>query len=80
MDNCPVLVEEKVCVNAEVQVEPCVEAGDTQWRFVGRPKIEFTGPCSYMVSQMICVQFPVHFAVDASAIPTGITCGTPALK
>ncbi|UOO37361.1 hypothetical protein IZU99_08870 [Oscillospiraceae bacterium CM] len=37
-----------------------------------------TDSCKFAVSQNICVQIPLTFKADVSAISAGIACGTPA--
>ena len=79
---CPVIVHETVCVQAEVTITPQVVPGIIESFCVGEPMI---GPCpgtpveecTFTVSQSICVQIPLTFSAAATAEPTGIVCGTP---
>lgn len=82
---CPTTVHETVCVQAEVTITPNVDVGTVQSFCVGNPligrcpgRVSETGNCSFFVSQNICVQVPITFSADASAVPAGIVCGTPA--
>ena len=71
---CPAIVNDTVCVEANVTIKPDVDVGDTHWCLVGRPKIKLCNGCVYMVSQMLCVSFPLKFSAEASATTTGISC------
>lgn len=77
---CPAIVHDTVCVEANVMLEPDVKVGETRWCFVGKPKIELCNGCTYMVSQMLCVRFPLKFSVEASANPAGISCNMPEVE
>ncbi len=72
--DCPFLFQDKVRIDAQVQVAPDVVVGNAQWCIIGKPKIEITSPCTYYVTQKLCVRFPVRLSVDTCAVPTGITC------
>lgn len=81
---CPALVHDTVCVQAEVTIDPSVAVGDIESFCVGGAVIGAcpgeTAPsdsCTFTVSQNICVQIPLTFSADAHAVPTGIVCGTP---
>jgi hypothetical protein len=79
---CPALINETVTVQANVKITPCVEIGTIKSYCVGRPVMgacEGTPveECTFSVSQNICVQVPLSFAVDTLAEPAGIICGTP---
>lgn len=83
---CPALVHETVCIQAEVAITPLVTVGDIESFCVGGPIIGScpgtpspTDSCTFTVSQNICVQVPLTFSADATAMPTGIICGTPAV-
>lgn len=83
---CFTNVHETVCVQAQVTITPRVVAGQSQSFCVGNPMIGAcpgtpspTGTCTFAVSQNICVQIPLTFFANATAVPTGIVCGTPAL-
>ncbi len=79
---CPTTVNETVCVEALVTINPEVAIGEIRTFCVGDPVI---GPClgipaefcSFEVSQQICVQVPLTFDAIAIAEPLGIVCGTP---
>lgn len=81
---CPSIVNQKVCVEAKVTVEPEAEIGDVHACCVGKPRFEKCGKkshgCTYMVSQMLCVRFPLTISATASAKPEGIVCGKPTIK
>lgn len=72
--DCPVLFQDQVRIDAQVQVVPDVIVGDAQWHIIGKPHIEVTSPCTYFVTQRLCVRFPVRLSVDACATDAGITC------
>lgn len=81
---CPALVHETVCVQAEVTITPAVTVGEIESFCVGGPIIGTcpgtpTNSCSFTVSQNICVQVPLVFSANATAEPTGMVCGTPAV-
>ncbi len=81
---CPAIVHDTVCVQADVTISPNVVVGKIQSFCVGRPMIGAcpgtpspTENCSFTVSQSICVQVPLTFSAVAIAEPSGIVCGTP---
>ncbi len=83
---CPSIVHETVCVQALVTITPNVVVGEIQSFCVGGPVIGACpgtpspeGECNFTVSQNICVQVPLAFSANATATPTGIVCGTPAV-
>jgi hypothetical protein len=81
---CPSTVSQKVCVEAKVTVEPKAQVGDVQACCVGKPQFEECGSksqgCTYMVSQMVCVRFPLTISATASVKPAGIVCCQPTVK
>ncbi|MEQ8201804.1 MAG: hypothetical protein ABRQ24_10340 [Syntrophomonadaceae bacterium] len=77
-----VFVNEIVCVQADVTITPRVVVGEIESFCAGEPIIgECPGTpareCTFMVSQNICVEVPLAFSAVATAVPTGIVCGTP---
>lgn len=81
---CPATVHETVCVQADVTLTPVVTVGTVRSFCVGPPIIgpcvgptSPSGTCTFTVSQQICVQVPLTFSASATAVPTGIVCGTP---
>jgi len=81
---CPATVHETVCVQADVIITPAVEVGEIESFCVGGPVIGACPgtpvlECSFTVSQNICVQVPLSFSADATAVPSGIVCGTPSV-
>ena len=79
---CPAIVHETVCVQAEVTITPVVVPGTIESFCVGEPIIGdcpgiLVDECTFTVSQSICVQIPLTFSASATAVPTGIVCGTP---
>ena len=81
---CPALVHENVCIQAQVVITPSVTVGDIETFCVGAPVIGAcqgspspTDSCTFTVSQSVCVQVPLEFTAGASAKPAGITCGAP---
>lgn len=80
---CPAIVHETVCVQAEVTITPDVSIGTIESFCVGGPLIGAcpgtpVAQCTFLVSQNICVQVPLTFSANATAVPSGIVCGTPA--
>ncbi len=82
--DCPSIVNQKVCVEAKVTVNPEAEVGDVHAYCVGKPHFEECGKkscgCTYMVSQMLCVRFSLAISANASAKPAGIVCCEPEVK
>ena len=83
---CPAIVHETVCVQADVTITPNVDVGTIQSFCEVGPTIGAcpgtpspTDTCVFTVSQNICVQVPLVFSATATAAPTGIVCGTPAV-
>ena len=83
---CPAIVHETVCIQADVSITPAVTVGEILSFCVGGPVIGAcpgtpspTDSCTFTVSQNICVQVPLTFSAAATAEPTGIICGTPAV-
>jgi hypothetical protein len=82
-DACRAVVNETVCVQADVTVTPVVTVGNVRSFCVGGLVIGACAgtpveACTFTVSQSICVQVPLTFAADVVAVPTGVVCGTPA--
>jgi len=82
---CPSIVNQKVCIEAKVTVEPEAKVGNVFAYCVGKPKFEEWGrglpcDCTYMVSQMLCVRFPLTISATASAKPAGIICNDPSIE
>ncbi len=80
--DCPSVVSQKVCVEASVTVEPEAKVGEVHACCVGRPAFEEcpkkpSSGCTYMVSQMLCVRFPITISATASVRPEGIVCCEP---
>lgn len=79
--DCPSIVNQKVCVEAGVRVEPETEIGDVHACCIGQPKFKKCGEndhgCTYMVSQMMCVTFPLTLSASACVNTTGIVCDMP---
>lgn len=81
---CPTIVHETVCVQADVTISPEVTVGTIETFCVGGPVIgkcpgtpSPSNSCTFTVSQNICVQVPLVFSASATATPSGIVCGTP---
>ena len=79
---CPVVVHETVCFQAEVTITPSLVPVIIESFCVGEPTIGACPgipleECTFTVSQSICVQIPLTFSAEATAEPTGIVCGTP---
>jgi len=80
---CPITVCDSVVVQAEVKVAPNVNIGKVKYRCVGRPRIRMCSNksnCTYVVSQLICVCFPLSLSAAATAEPSGIICDEPDIK
>lgn len=80
--SCPTTVHNNVCIDAEVTIKPVVTVGEIRTycikdAAIGRCSGTISPDCSFHVRQEICVQVPLTFEADASAIPVGIVCGTP---
>lgn len=81
---CPALVYDTVCVQADVTITPKVKAGKIRTACMGRPFIgkccgKPCGSCTFSVSQKIWVQIPLTFSADAEVCPDGIVCGVPSV-
>lgn len=79
---CPATVHETVCVQANVTITPEVAVGEIASFCVGGPVIGACPgtpvmDCTFTVSQNICVEVPLTFSANATAVPSGIVCGTP---
>lgn len=79
---CPAVVHETVCVQGTVTITPDVTSGPSRSFCVGSPMIgrcegEVTRNCTFTVSQNICVEIPLVFSAIATAVPSGVVCGTP---
>ncbi len=81
---CPATVQKKVCVEAKVTVTPDAQIGDVQAKCVGKPRFEpchcNSRDCTIMVSQLLCVRFPIKFSAMATVEPAGIVCDVPQLE
>ncbi len=77
MEDQSVIVQ-NVNIAANVTVESDAKIGEVHASCVGQPTFEqcaeMTCDCTYMVSQMICVKFPMTISATASAKPAGIIC------
>lgn len=82
--DCPSTVSQEVCVKAKVEVEPEAKIGYVHACCVGRPHFEKccrkSDDCTYMVSQMLCVRFPLTISATATAKPAGIVCHKPKVE
>ena len=76
---CPPDVQKEVCIQAGVKVTPNVEIGEAQSFCVGSPKFKpcHSEHCDYLVSQLVCVQFPIKFSADAEVDTAKIVCEPP---
>lgn len=79
---CPAIVNETVCVQAEVTITPELRTGKVKTICLGEPFFGAcpgtpspTGTCIINVSQRICVQVPLTFAATANAELKSIVCG-----
>lgn len=76
---CETTIHENVCVQATVTVEPDVQPGESRSFCLGNPIIgscpgTLRENCVFTVSQNICVQIPLTFSANATAVPNGIVC------
>jgi len=84
---CDRIVSQQVCVEANVTVSPTVVAGTPVVNCVGRPSLlrcrargftpSPTGTCTFSVSQVLCVNIPIHFDARATAVRGAVACGLP---
>jgi hypothetical protein len=79
---CSTMVNETVCVQADITITPNLGVGIIKTFCDGDPIIGVPGKalveeCTFTVSQNICVQIPLAFSVEASALPAGIVCRIP---
>lgn len=83
---CPVIVYDTVCAQADVTIMPKVKTGPIRTACIGKPFIgkcigvpSPCNSCTFTVSQKIWVQIPLTFAAHADVCPTGIVCGMPSV-
>ena len=74
---CQTIVHEKVCVQGTVTITPSVVSGESTSFCIGNPVIgscagELTESYQFTVSQNVCVQFPLTFSANVSAIGDGV--------
>ncbi len=73
----PIIISQKARIAAEIKIAPQVSIGEIETCCVGEPVMQECCPdtdgCAYMVSQLVCVRFPlcIQAAVEAKA---GIAC------
>ena len=76
--DCPVNINKLVDIEGKITISPDVEVGDITSCCVGAPNIERicdpSDDCAYMVSQLVCVRFPIKISATAAAEPTGVRC------
>ena len=82
---CQTIVHETVCVQGTVTITPSVVSGESTSFCVGNPIIgscpgELQETCSFTVSQKICVQIPLTFSANASAVEDGLVCAEPNIQ
>lgn len=80
---CPAIVSQEICVQADVKITPKVKVGRVT-TFCDEP---FIGKCAaiscskdaceFTVSRNLCVQIPLLFSAETTVHPAGHICGTP---
>lgn len=79
---CAVLVNEEVCVEANVKIDPKVHVGKVR-AFCEEPMIgkccghECCEPCEFVVSQTFCVEIPIALDAEIDVDPSGHVCERP---
>jgi hypothetical protein len=78
---CKDIVQQTVCVAANIITTPEAKIGDIEACCVGEPVTEKCfrekNECVCTVRQLLCVRFPIKFSVHAEAKPAGIVCNKP---
>jgi len=87
---CDRVVSQEVCVEASVTVVPTVRAGTPVVNCVGTPSLlrcrernytpSTSGQCTFNVSQVLCVNIPIHFDARATAVRGAVACGLPSTE
>ena len=74
--DCSTNVKKLVRIEADVTVIPDAKIGKVESMCMGEPCLEpcSSDPCTYMISQMMCVRFPLTFGATVAARPMGIEC------
>lgn len=82
---CTRTVSKEVCVEANVTIRPTVEARTPIVNCVGGPSLRScaaqgfipseTGLCTFTVSQVLCVNVPIHFDAQARVVRGTVACG-----
>jgi len=83
---CDRTVSKEVCVEADVTIRPTVDARTPIVNCVGGPSLRScaaqgfipseTGTCTFSVSQVLCVNVPIHFDAEARVVRGTVACGT----
>lgn len=78
---CKDIVQQNVCVSANIITTPEAEIGDIEACCVGEPVTEKCfkekKECVCILRQLLCVRFPIKFSVRAEAKSVGIVCDKP---
>ncbi|MDD3653983.1 MAG: hypothetical protein PHO01_07345 [Desulfotomaculaceae bacterium] len=90
---CPVVVNETVCLEADIIIFPKIEVGEIRCFCVGNPVVspcersEDRGVkptkdkvCCFTVQQKINVQIPLVFSAQPRVIPRDPECGVPVIN
>ena len=76
--SCPTIVNNTVCVEANVKIHPNVEVGEVDTFYIGQPCFQQCrnrdNKCVTMVYQRMGVRFPLIYSANVTAQPTGISC------
>ena len=80
---CPAIVSEQLCVQADIKIEPKVRVGMIS-TFCDEPIIGKCArvacsneACEFTVSRNICVQIPLFYSAKAYVHPAGHISGAP---
>ncbi len=83
---CPAIVSEQVCIQADVKIFPKVKVGKIS-TFCDEAVIGNCGRvacsmehCEFTVSRTLCVQIPLIFSAETVVFPAGHICGSPEVE
>lgn len=80
---CPAIVSQEVCVQADIKIIPKVKIGRVTTLcdepIIGKCAQVACGKdaCEFTVSRTLCVQIPLLFSAETIVHPAGHICGTP---
>jgi len=83
---CPTIVSEQVCIQADIKICPKVKVGEIM-TYCDDPIIGKCArvscskeACEFTVSRTICVQIPLFFSAETTVYPAGHICGIPEIE